>query len=219
MGNAAVATAVKAPSVPSSRAGQKDLTRQRIRQAASALFYAEGYTVATIEQIACASGISRRTFYLHFKDKDEVLRDIGLDYIPRATAVMRRLPGPRPSLDEVNVWLHEWAQLVAAEKVSLSIFRELAHSDPTSRHPPFLQEMIDQLILALSERIAAFRTAVAPGARRLEALVRAELLIVQAFGVCGSTARTPDVAYDEMALAVIAARFKAFIDDKRLAAS
>ncbi len=48
-------------------------TRGRLQQAAVGLFAAHGYAATTTEQIAAAAGVTQRTFFRHFRDKEEVL--------------------------------------------------------------------------------------------------------------------------------------------------
>jgi AcrR family transcriptional regulator len=48
-------------------------TLQRIAQTGLELFLAKGYEETTLDEIAAAAGISRRTFFHYFKSKDEIL--------------------------------------------------------------------------------------------------------------------------------------------------
>jgi len=48
-------------------------TRQRILDAAYALFRRRGYTRASMDEIAVATGVTKRTLYFHFRSKDELL--------------------------------------------------------------------------------------------------------------------------------------------------
>lgn len=48
-------------------------TRRRVTDAGICLFIEQGYEATTVEQIAQAAGISRRTFFHHFKSKDDIL--------------------------------------------------------------------------------------------------------------------------------------------------
>lgn len=48
-------------------------TLQRIAQTGLELFMAKGYEETTLDDIAAAAGISRRTFFHYFKSKDEIL--------------------------------------------------------------------------------------------------------------------------------------------------
>jgi len=48
-------------------------TRQRIAETALRLFLANGYENTTLDTIAAAAGISRRTFFSYFKSKEDIL--------------------------------------------------------------------------------------------------------------------------------------------------
>lgn len=51
----------------------EDGTRARLQAAAVELFARQGYGVTTTQQIAEAAGVTQRTFFRHFADKEEVL--------------------------------------------------------------------------------------------------------------------------------------------------
>src|SRR6476620_8315841 len=55
------------------RERKKRETLQRIAETGLKLFIAHGYEGTTLEAIAAAAGISRRTFFYYFKSKEEVL--------------------------------------------------------------------------------------------------------------------------------------------------
>lgn len=55
------------------RESKRAATRERIAEAGLRLFLEQGYEAATIDAIAAASGISRRTFFYYFTSKDDVL--------------------------------------------------------------------------------------------------------------------------------------------------
>ncbi|MDX0656580.1 TetR family transcriptional regulator [Sinorhizobium medicae] len=46
-------------------------TRERIVSAAARLFYAEGIRAVSVDAVAEAAGLTKRTLYYHFKSKDE----------------------------------------------------------------------------------------------------------------------------------------------------
>jgi AcrR family transcriptional regulator len=48
-------------------------TLQRIAEVGVELFLAKGYEATTLDEIAAAAGISRRTFFYYFKAKDDIL--------------------------------------------------------------------------------------------------------------------------------------------------
>src|SRR5438105_749468 len=48
-------------------------TRQLLREALVAIILEKGYDATSIQDIAERAGLRRATFYLHYKDKDELL--------------------------------------------------------------------------------------------------------------------------------------------------
>jgi len=55
------------------RSRKRRETRQRISETGLRLFLAHGYEGTTLDAIAAEAGISRRTIFLHFKSKDDIL--------------------------------------------------------------------------------------------------------------------------------------------------
>jgi len=55
------------------REQKRRLTFQRIAEVGMKSFLAKGYQETTIDEIAAAAGISRRTFFYYFKSKDDIL--------------------------------------------------------------------------------------------------------------------------------------------------
>ncbi|GGF10295.1 TetR family transcriptional regulator [Aliidongia dinghuensis] len=47
-------------------------TRQRLIDAAAALFYDEGIGAVSVDAVAARAGVTKRTLYYHFKSKDEL---------------------------------------------------------------------------------------------------------------------------------------------------
>ena len=48
-------------------------TRERILQAAGALFYGEGIRSTSMDEIAAKAGVTKRTLYYHFPSKDDLI--------------------------------------------------------------------------------------------------------------------------------------------------
>jgi len=70
---------------PTRRDRQKRATREALRAAALRLFAEQGFRLTTAEEIAAAAGVSRRTFFVHFSSKDEVL----LGHVAEQLAMLR----------------------------------------------------------------------------------------------------------------------------------
>lgn len=66
------------PETRASRAEQKDRTREDIRGAALDLFESRGFDGTTIDDIAAAAQVGRRTFFRYFSCKEAVLFSGGL---------------------------------------------------------------------------------------------------------------------------------------------
>jgi len=61
------------PAPDGARSQKRRDTRRRIAEVGLRLFLAHGYEGTTLDAIAAEAGISRRTFFLHFKSKDEIV--------------------------------------------------------------------------------------------------------------------------------------------------
>jgi AcrR family transcriptional regulator len=83
------------------RERRRDLTRERLFEAAIAEFRREGFDHASISRIAKRAGVSRTSFYFHFPTKDHVLLELQWNLELR---VVERLQG-RKSLRSA---LHEF---------------------------------------------------------------------------------------------------------------
>ena len=62
-----------APKPEGLRERKRRETLQRIAEVGLQLFLAKGYEATTLDEIAAAAGISRRTFFYYFKSKDDIL--------------------------------------------------------------------------------------------------------------------------------------------------
>jgi AcrR family transcriptional regulator len=85
------------------RAAQKQLTRNRLVEAAAESFRVRGYGATTIDDVVSGAGATRATFYLHFRTKADLVQVLMEDVHRDAQAVNERLAeavtaGDRPSL-------------------------------------------------------------------------------------------------------------------------
>ena len=87
-------------------------TKYRISETAMALFLTEGYANVTVEAVAEASSVSRRTVFRHFESKDELVFP---DHTERLGLVERCLTAAPPGTDPVDA-------VIAATEASLRDF-------------------------------------------------------------------------------------------------
>lgn len=135
-------------------------TRARICDAANRLFFERGFPLVTMEQIAAAADIQRSTLYLHFREKDEILAAIAQDYTAKVRDVVAKLPGPVPSLEEIQDWVEVFAGLVAGEWASTELLVTLSHLPNAPTAAVAFGEALKSM---MAERISAFRAALEPG--------------------------------------------------------
>ena len=136
------------------RQAHRLLTRDRIKDAARRLFYEMHYDSTTIDEISVAAGLTRSTLYLHYRDKSEILADIIADYTPKAKAVMAKLPGPKPSMKDLDQWIRKVERFAAHELVPLSILQELRSRN---QNPAAVWSVISELLSGLGEANPIFR--------------------------------------------------------------
>lgn len=79
--------------VPGWRERKRRETHRRVWESAIALFAENGYEATTLDAIAEASGISKRTFFHYFKSKEEILVgwQVGLPDLFRAAVIAEPL--------------------------------------------------------------------------------------------------------------------------------
>ncbi|MBQ0987895.1 TetR family transcriptional regulator [Streptomyces sp. F63] len=134
-------TAVKGPTNQDSsdtagqrRAAAQRLTmRRKLAAAAMELFASKGYEATTVDEIAAAAGVARRTFFRHFRSKEEAIFPDHDDTLVRAEAVLAAAPAAEHPLDTVCRGIKEVMRMYAASPaVSVERYR-LTREVPTLR--------------------------------------------------------------------------------------
>lgn len=81
---------------------KKREARERIVAAASALFIERGSRAVSMDEVAEAAGVARRTLFNYFEGKDELLYAAAAPVLTEAIRLASaRLDGPPPRLDDV----------------------------------------------------------------------------------------------------------------------
>jgi AcrR family transcriptional regulator len=84
-----VASSARQPPMPERR---RDFVRLEIEKAGMDLFAHRGYDNVTVQDIADAAGIGRRTFFRHFRSKEELLQAYDTRLAVRALHAFQRRP-------------------------------------------------------------------------------------------------------------------------------
>ena len=77
---------------PGIRERKRAETRSAVVRAATRLFLERGVTATSIDDIAAGAGIARRTFFLHFPSKEDVLFHYLEDHVGLAVRAVAALP-------------------------------------------------------------------------------------------------------------------------------
>jgi AcrR family transcriptional regulator len=138
------------------REARKDFTRAHICAAAKEVFFEHGYTAPTMEQIARAAGIQRSTLYTHFRDKEEILDAITVEYTERLKGIVARLPGPRPCKAEIGRWIGEFAQFAQEQRAPTEL---LVTASSMAHLPEPIRKFAGKFVEMLAANLPAFRQA------------------------------------------------------------
>lgn len=112
-------------SAGSRRAAAQRLTmRRKLAAAAMELFATKGYEATTVDEIAAAAGVARRTFFRHFRSKEEAIFPDHDDTLVRAAGVLDAAPPHENPLDTVCRGIKEVMRMYAASPaVSVERYR------------------------------------------------------------------------------------------------
>ncbi|WP_432056328.1 TetR family transcriptional regulator [Streptomyces sp. bgisy022] len=114
-------------------AAQRLKMRRELAAAAMELFASKGYEATTVDEIAAAAGVARRTFFRHFRSKEEAIFPDHDDTLVRAEAVLNAAPAHEHPLDTVCRGIKEVMKMYAAHP-EISVARyQLTREVPTLR--------------------------------------------------------------------------------------
>ncbi|WP_406185717.1 TetR family transcriptional regulator [Streptomyces sp. NBC_01006] len=105
-------------------AAQRLKMRRELAAAAMELFATKGYEATTVDEIAATAGVARRTFFRHFRSKEEAIFPDHDDTLTRAEAVLDVAPAHEHPLDTVCRGIKEVMKMYAASPaVSVERYR------------------------------------------------------------------------------------------------
>jgi AcrR family transcriptional regulator len=159
MGISSGSTATGA-ATPSRRELNKAATRQAITDAALALLRSRGPGSFTVEDIADAAGISRRTFFNYFSSTDAALASVTNGFLDNAIQQFRLRPADEPILQSAQA-----ALMALADPMTVAPLAELftltqqsalmSHSELEA-----WEHCTEQIIAVARERVAGVETGV-----------------------------------------------------------
>jgi AcrR family transcriptional regulator len=88
--------------------------RRELAAAAMELFATKGYEATTVDEIAATAGVARRTFFRHFRAKEEAIFPDHDETLVRAQAVLEAAPAHENPLDTVCRGIKEVMRMYAA---------------------------------------------------------------------------------------------------------
>jgi AcrR family transcriptional regulator len=195
------------------RDAQKADTHQRMIDAARTVFGRDGYYGATIDRIVVEAGASRPTFYLHFKDKEEILAELVADHLVRGAPFMERLPGPRPTLGQVRSWLLDFGKFVEEQRTLYMVLTEVSGHQPASGGVHHGIRIMEEWVRVLATRSPSF--AAADSGKDVNAKATALLLLTGLAWVGGIVASDGASAFTQETLATVADAWFRFLNHPR----
>ncbi|KKX26695.1 TetR/AcrR family transcriptional regulator [Rhizobium sp. LC145] len=127
-------------------------TLQRITDAGICLFIEKGYEATTLDAIAAAAGISRRTFFYYFKSKDEILLSLQSGVGDMIVDALREVPRDKRPLEAIRDAVVKVCALIPADDM-IAIDRLMRSSEAVqARKQASYVQQEKALFAALRER-------------------------------------------------------------------
>jgi AcrR family transcriptional regulator len=144
------------------REDHRQVTRNRILDAAAGVFAKRGYSGTSTADIVDAAGLSRGTFYLHFKNKAEVLIEVVTrSHFQPALELISHLGDLDPaSPKQLEPWLGEFLELYDRTSLIVRAWMQGEGKEGallTPIHDQFMNTFVD----TMTSRISALRSTAA----------------------------------------------------------
>src|ERR1700759_4506208 len=93
---------ITVPAEAATRPGRRRVTsRQELEQTAFALFTVHGFDATTVDEIAAAAGIGRRTFFRYFPSKNDIPWGAFEGELDRMRVRLKECPPEVPLMDAI----------------------------------------------------------------------------------------------------------------------
>jgi TetR/AcrR family transcriptional regulator, regulator of mycofactocin system len=140
------------------RSAAKADTRRRLVQSALKLFQRDGYDATRVDDIAALAGVTKRTFFVHFPTKADILFDVPTEELERMSALILAQPPGDSDLLVLEAAVLEFSQhslehLRTRHRLVRLLLRAAATSpEIRGRQLDYNQMMVDNAGRALAHR-------------------------------------------------------------------
>ena len=153
------------------RAATYDDQRAQILACAAQVFSARGYTAATMNEVAAASGVSKATLYHYFGDKRALLEQIASDHVARLEALVAEVDHQAlPPAEHLRALIGRFMQAYADAQHAHRVLTE---------DVKFLDDDAREAVLGSQRRVvSAFAAAVGAARPELDAALHKPLAML-----------------------------------------
>jgi AcrR family transcriptional regulator len=136
---------------------KREAVRQEIARAAWLLFAERGYEATTVDTIARASGISRRTFFRYFSSKEDVVVGTSDALAEAVLAAFAARPAGEAPLESIRHALHRVVPPRLADPAEARAILRLLRESPTLRRAMLERHarMEERLAVLVARRMRA----------------------------------------------------------------
>jgi AcrR family transcriptional regulator len=159
----------------------KGITRARLLDAAARLLGETGYGNLSASAVARAAGVAQPTFYVHFRDKDDLLRTLGEERIGALRARLRAArervlkgEGIEAVRETFRVPLQAWAEQPGLLRLSLQEMQQ-----PGSPIGIVARQLREEVRRDLADDLVRFGVPASTAAEREQVDMMAESMIAQ----------------------------------------
>ena len=104
-------------------------SRRRLVDVATMLFADQGYAATTVDEIAAGAGVTARTFFRHFRDKEEVLFADDDELLPALVSAIAESPGRQTAEAHMRHVLASLAERLEPERATLQRRQRIIDTD------------------------------------------------------------------------------------------
>ncbi len=122
---------------------RKERTRRLLQQAATELMFEKGYDAVSIQDITDRADVGRGTFYVHFRDKEDVVWSILREGFDQLDAQIAQIGGDMPfEVRAYHIWLTIFSHVDANKDLMRVVIGKKGHVLLANRLYDYLVEML-----------------------------------------------------------------------------